>query len=68
MKTKLFTILCAATLLLTGSIPGANAQSRRDKEQSYILDKPYEVKKLKSWEALAGELSIHRIVENLLRQ
>ena len=60
MKTKLFTILCAATLLLTGSIPGANAQSRRDKEQSYILDKPYEVKKLK--------LSIHRIVENLLRQ
>ena len=48
MKTKLFTILCAATLLLTGSIPGANAQSRRDKEQSYILDKPYEVKKLTS--------------------
>ena len=48
MKTKLLTILCAAVLLFVGSQTDVNAQSRRDKEQTYIMKNPYEVKKLTS--------------------
>ena len=46
MKTRLLTILCAAALLLSASLPNAAAQSRRDKEQTYVMKNPYEVKKL----------------------
>lgn len=35
-----------AIILLSGILSPAMAQSRRDKEQTYILEKPYEVKKL----------------------
>ena len=40
-------MLSALAILLSGMIvPEAAAQSRRDKEQTYVLEKPYEVKKL----------------------
>ena len=46
MKTRLLTTLCVAALLLSASLPNAAAQSRRDKEQTYVMKNPYEVKKL----------------------
>ena len=46
MKTRKFTLLCVLALLFTSITPSTFAQERRDKEQTYILEKPYEVKKL----------------------
>ena len=47
MRRTTLSVLSALAILLSGMIvPGAAAQSRRDKEQTYVLEKPYEVKKL----------------------
>ena len=85
MRRTTLSVLSALAILLSGMIvPEAAAQSRRDKEQTYVLEKPYEVKKLvpptgkkiknvfrldrQPGQALAGQLPIHRPLENLLRQ
>ena len=47
MKRTTLSIITSLAILLSGMIvPEAAAQSRRDKEQTYVLEKPYEVKKL----------------------
>ena len=47
MRRTTLSVLSALAILLSGMIvPEAAAQSRRDKEQTYVLEKPYEVKKL----------------------
>lgn len=47
MRRTTLSVLSALAILLSGIIvPEAAAQSRRDKEQTYVLEKPYEVKKL----------------------
>lgn len=48
MKTRIVISLYCLTLLIFGYTPNSFAQNRRDKEQTYILEKPYEVKKLKA--------------------
>lgn len=99
MRRTTLSVLSSLAILLSGMIvPEAAAQSRRDKEQTYVLEKPYEVKKLvpptgkkiknvilmigdgmspyahvfrldrQPGQALAGQLPIHRPLENLLRQ
>ena len=47
MRRTTLSVLSSLAILLSGMIvPEAAAQSRRDKEQTYVLEKPYEVKKL----------------------
>ena len=47
MRRTTLSVLSALAILLSGMIvPEAAAQSRRDKGQTYVLEKPYEVKKL----------------------
>ena len=47
MRRTTLSVLSALAILLSGmTVPEAAAQSRRDKEQTYVLEKPYEVKKL----------------------
>lgn len=47
MKRNLFVVACAlAMVLLSGLSADLLAQSRRDKEQTYVLETPYEVRKL----------------------
>lgn len=46
MKRNLLIAACAATLLLSGVGTEAMAQSRRDKEQTYVMPAPYEVQKI----------------------
>lgn len=44
MRRTTLSVLSALAILLSGMIvPEAAAQSRRDKEQTYVLEKPYEV-------------------------
>lgn len=43
---RILSILCLVGLVLAGLATEAPAQERRDKEQTYTLDKPYEVRKL----------------------
>lgn len=46
MKRRFLWIAGAALVLLSGMLPEANAQSRRDKEQTYVLATPYTVNKI----------------------
>lgn len=46
MKRTFLLIAGATLLLLSGMLPEANAQSRRDKEQTYVLATPYAVDKI----------------------
>lgn len=46
MKRRFLWIAGAALVLLSGLLPEANAQSRRDKEQTYVLTTPYTVEKI----------------------
>lgn len=46
MKRNILIAFCAAALLLSATCPTIKAQSRRDKEQTYVLKTPYDVKKL----------------------
>ena len=44
MRRTTLSVLSSLAILLSGMIvPEAAAQSRRDKEQTYVLEKPYEV-------------------------
>ncbi|MCD8041559.1 MAG: alkaline phosphatase [Tannerellaceae bacterium] len=46
MKAKIVLKVCIVTLLWTLFIPEMSGQSRRDVEQTYILENPYEVEKI----------------------
>lgn len=46
MKRNILVSICAVFLLFSGICQDMTAQSRRDKEQTYILETPYEVTKL----------------------
>ena len=47
MRRTTLSVLSALAILLSGMIdPAAAAQSPRDKEQTYVLEKPNEAKKL----------------------
>ena len=43
---KTMILVVGALFALTSLIPAAQAQSRRDKEQTYVLENPYDVRKL----------------------
>lgn len=46
MKRNILVSICAISLLFSGICQDMTAQSRRDKEQTYILETPYDVAKL----------------------
>lgn len=46
MKRNILVAICAVSLLFSGICQDMTAQSRRDKEQTYILETPYDVVKL----------------------
>lgn len=46
MKRNILIAICTISVLFTGISQHVAAQSRRDKEQTYVLETPYEVTKI----------------------